>query len=168
MKDDAPREATVDAPMAPWVRDALHFYTSPAGNYLRINKAFRSGTIDEVETIAPDSSLISRALAELEKFEGPVFRRIADDLPVENIERYSPGVIIVENGYTSATMDPQFSFGSGNVQWVIVSKSGRIVDSHSAVPWEREVAFDRFTKFEVLERYYDSDEGCWMIAMSEV
>lgn len=48
------------------------------------------------------------------------------------------------------------------------SKKGRRVESHSKVPSEREVMFDKFTWFEVLSNDRIEGTGQWLIYMREL
>jgi len=148
--------------------ESIRFLTSGEGNYLTLNRALRSGTIAEVEVIATDSHRVTESLRKLDEYEGPVYRRLSDDLTAEQLARYQPGETIIENPYTHTTMDPGFEFGKGNVRWVYQSVTGRIVDELSSVQYEHEVTFDHFTRFLVLDKHYDQDEGCWIILMQEV
>ena len=59
---------------------------------------------------------------------------------------------MLENPYTSASLCPETAGRAGNIQWIIESKHGRVVDGLSNVPSEHEVLFDRFTRFEVFPR----------------
>jgi hypothetical protein len=149
-------------------RAALHEITGTQGDYLRINGNLRFGHLDDVKSIALDSHNVTEALEKLDDYKGPVYRRLDTDLMPEQIARYEPGQIVVENGYTHGTMDEGFEYGQGNVKWIIDSDHGKIVDGLSDLPSEHEVIFNRFSKFRVLARSYLEDERYWQIIMREV
>lgn len=148
--------------------DAVTSYTRPAGDYLSLNRSLREGVITELEMHARESHDFSQALGRLPETHDIVYRKVAGTLPQEVIDRYTPGEIVVENNYTSASHNPELDWGEGNVRWVIASKHGREVGELSAVPTEQEVVFDRFSRFAVLDRNYDRDEDRWTIFMREL
>lgn len=151
-------------------RRALSFYTSPARNYEELNDALRDGTIDRVQAVAADSAAVTRALRKLERCNDVVYRGVENGVNQSILDRYTPGSLVIDNAYTSATRDPRKEFG-GNVLWTIKSTTGRIIGSMSDVPDEDEVLFDRFSKFKVLERRFDVHDGPigrWHIAMLDV
>lgn len=64
-------------------------------------------------------------------------------------------------------MDPDFKHGSGNVAFLIESKSARLVGRLSVVKYEREVMFDRFTRFLVVDKESDENDN-WTIVLREL
>lgn len=67
-------------------------------------------------------------------------------------------------------MDPEVADGifGGNVVWAIESKSGRDVEQYSAVSPEKEIMFDKFSRFEVLAKNRIEETGQWLIYMREL
>ncbi len=135
--------------------------------YRELNDSFRNGNLHDVARQAQFSHDLSECLKALPEFEGLVYRGSDISLPGEIVDQYVPGRRYVERAYTSATTDVTKEFG-GNVLWVIDSKHGRDISAYSAYPQEAEVVFDRFAKFDVLEKRYSEELRRWIIRMSEV
>jgi len=145
-------------------REALEKYTAPTAAHRELNGALWGGTVTNIEQVAAFSHDLSDVLRTLPETHCTVYR--GQDLAPAQLAHYEPGEIVVDNGYTSASSDPEREFG-GAVLWVIESRHGRVIDELSECRWEREVLFDRFTRFEVLTNEYDKDLGRTIIYMRE-
>ncbi len=85
---------------------------------------------------------LNRALEKLPPHIGPVFR--GTDLPADVLARYQPDAVVTERAFLSTSMDPavaQSSAFAGNVEFRILSKTGRDISSFSLFPSEQEVLF---------------------------
>ncbi|MFZ6005561.1 MAG: ADP-ribosyltransferase domain-containing protein [Actinomycetota bacterium] len=135
-----------------------------------LNRTLSAGSIAEVSAVAARTNAVSHALAKLPVHEGTVLRGSAGNLTEAQIAQYEPGDIRVEDRFVHASVDPEVADGRfhGNVVWAIDSKKGRRVESHSEVPSEREVMFDKFTRFEVLAKDRIEGTGQWLIYMREL
>jgi hypothetical protein len=102
--------------------------------------------------------------------QGTVLRGSAGNLTEAQIAEYEPGETRVEDRFVHSSVDPDVADGRfhGNVVWVIDSKRGRSVGSQSEVPSEKEVMFDKFSRFEVLAKDRIEDTGQWLIYMREI
>lgn len=136
--------------------------------YVSLNRSLREGTLDQVAEIAPDSAAVTRALENLPEVQETVYRGIDGGLTREQLDRYEPGTVVIENNYTSASLRPDLVWGDDRVRMVIQSEHGRLIGDHSSLPSEREVLFDRFSTFEVVDRHYDEDDDRWTIRLNEV
>ncbi len=143
-------------------RKAIADYTGI--EYRRLNDTLRTGTLQQLEGVADNASDLSEALRKLPDYEGTVQR--GGHVPESIVDRYREGEVVVENGYTSATTDPEKEFG-GNALWVIESKHGRDISELSGMPEERELLFDHFSSFRVLSKERDPDLDRWIIYMEE-
>jgi hypothetical protein len=111
---------------------------------------------------------LNRALEKLPPHSGPVFR--STDLPPEALAQYQPGAIVSESAFLSTSMDlgvAQSTAFAGNVEFRILSKSGRDISSVSTFPTEREVLFKTGVPFYVLDRRSDPLTGRTIIEMIE-
>jgi ADP-ribosyltransferase exoenzyme len=143
---------------------ALADYTGPG--YQDLNSALRSGALDASQPARIDA--LNKALEKLPAYDGPVVR--GTNLPPEVLEQYQPGEVITESAFTSTTTDPavaQSPAFAGNVEFRILSSTGRDVSSLSMLPDEQEVLFPTNTKFYVISRTVDPVTGRTIIEMIE-
>jgi hypothetical protein len=108
------------------------------------------------------------ALKKLPTYEGPVVR--GTDLPPEVLDQYQPGQVVTESAFTSTTTDPAVARSptfTGNVEFRIMSSSGRDISSLSMFPHEQEILFPPDTEFEVISRTEDPLTGRTIIVMAE-
>jgi hypothetical protein len=143
---------------------ALADYTGPG--YADLNSALRSGTLDASQHARVEA--LNAALEKLPSHSGPVVR--GTNLPPEVLERYQPGSIVTESAFTSTTRNPavaQSPAFAGNVEFRILSSTGRDVSSVSMYPSEQEVLFPAGSKFYVLDRRLDPLTGRTIIEMLE-
>uniref|UniRef100_UPI0038998BA2 ADP-ribosyltransferase n=1 Tax=Mycobacterium sp. HUMS_1102779 TaxID=3383487 RepID=UPI0038998BA2 len=134
--------------------------------YLELNDALRSSALDASQQARVDA--VNRALAKLPPYHGPVVR--GTDLPPEVLAQYQPGEVITEKAFLSTTTNPavaQSSAFAGNVEFRILSSTGRDVSSISAFPGELEILFPARSRFYVLGRRIDPSTGRTIIEMIE-
>ncbi|MEU0540323.1 ADP-ribosyltransferase [Nocardia sp. NPDC005978] len=144
-QQDVPESVTPEQ-ITPAEIEAINKYTDPdADVYTDLNNRLRNDIpLDpEQQRIADD---ISAGLSKLPPFEGTVWR--ATSLDAEQLARYVEGAIVPEPSFTSTSADARRTF-TGNVEFVMHSKSGRDVTEFSSRPQEKEVLFDRNATFEV-------------------
>jgi DNA repair exonuclease SbcCD ATPase subunit len=122
---------------------ALRWYTG--SHYSWINRALRAGG-EEAKKIAPMKEMLNRALKKLAPYKGEVGRGAT--LPQAVFDEHKPGAIVNYSAFTSTAIGT--GFGSAH-KFIIKSKTGRYIGSHSSVYSEREVLFAADTKFKVLE-----------------
>lgn len=111
---------------------------------------------------------LKTALDKLPPYDGPVVR--GTNLPPEVLAQYRPGEVVTENAFVSTTTNPavaQSSAFSGNVEFRILSTTGRDVSSVSMYPHEQEILFPPGTKFYVLSRTIDPVTSRTTIEMIE-
>ncbi|WP_157556028.1 ADP-ribosyltransferase [Nocardia acidivorans] len=143
---------------------ALYRYTE--WDFVWINRRLREGGALSA-TEASRVGALRNALDKMPNFTGQVIRR-ADIEPAE-LEKYQPGRIVTEIGFTSTTKNPNAPFEGrdGRVEWQIESKTGKDVSSYSFRPPEEEVLFRDGTQFYVSKRFNDSS-GRIVVRMVEV
>ena len=135
-----------------------------------LNRALSKGSLEDVATNAARVNAVSRALQKLPIHEGTVLRGSAGNLTESEIAEYEPGEVRVEDRFLHTSMDPEVADGNfhGNVVWVIDSKRGRSVETYSAVQSEKEVMFDKFSRFKILAKDWLEETGQWLIYMREL
>lgn len=145
---------------------AVRRYTGDA--YEDLSSALWRGKITEVANVAEFSHDLSTELEQLPDHEGTVWRGSRPMRPASDyhLERYKPGDVVVENGYTSASTDRNEAYG-GQVLWIIESKRGKSIEGLSEKLSEKEVLFDRFSRFLVTAKDYDATEDKYTIYMKQ-
>jgi NAD:arginine ADP-ribosyltransferase len=131
-----------------------------------LNDALRSGNVDASQQTRVDA--LNRALDKLPPHNGPVFR--GTDLPPEVLAQYQPGAVVSESAFLSTSMDlgvAQSTAFAGNVEFRILSKTGRDISLISMFPSEREVLFGTGVPFYVIDRRPDHVTGRIVIEMIE-
>lgn len=111
---------------------------------------------------------LNSALDKLPPHEGPVFR--GTNLPPEVLAQYQRGAIVTESGFLSTSMDltvAQSQAFAGNVEFRILSKTGRDIAALSVIPTEQEVLFHTDVPFYVVDRRIDPLTGRTVIEMIE-
>jgi hypothetical protein len=111
---------------------------------------------------------LNRALDKLPPHNGPVFR--GTDFPPEVLAQYQPGAVDIESAFLSTSMDlgvAQSTAFAGNVEFRILSKTGRDISLISMFPSEREVLFGTGVPFYVIDRRPDHVTGRIVIEMIE-
>ena len=112
--------------------------------------------------------MLNNALGKLPPYEGPVIR--GTNLPPETVAQYRPGEIITEDAFLSTTTDPAVARSpgfAGNVEFRIMSSTGRDVSSVSMFPGEQEILFPAGTRFYVVSKVEDPLTGRTVIRMVE-
>jgi hypothetical protein len=143
---------------------ALNNYTGLGHEDL--NDALRTNTVDASQHARVEA--LNRALEKLPPHIGTVVR--GTDLPVDVFERYQPDAVVTEYAFISASKEPavaQSSAFAGNVEFRILSRSGRDISSFSLFPGEQEVLFPNGMQFYVVDRKSDPDTGRTIIEMIE-
>jgi hypothetical protein len=167
-RSDDPRLASRRDELTDTDLAAIHDITG--AGHVEINRALSRGSIEHVERIAARADAVSKALEKFPIHEGTVLRGSFGNLTEAEIAGYEPGEIRVEDRFIHSSVDPEVADGQfhGNVVWAIDSRSGRSVETQSTVPWEHEVMFDKFARFEVLAKDRIDDTGQWLIYMREL
>jgi hypothetical protein len=143
---------------------ALADYTG--SGYQDLNSALRSDALDASQHARVDA--LSNALEKLPAYEGPVIR--GTNLPPEVLAQYQPGEVITEDAFLSTTTNeavarsPTFA---GNVEFRILSSTGRDISSVSMFPGEQEILFPAGTRFYVVSKMVDPLTGRTVIRMVE-
>jgi hypothetical protein len=152
------------APLTTEHLSAVADYTGPGHDDL--NSALRNGTMDASQQARVEA--LNQALEKMPPHDGPVFR--GTHLPDDELARYQAGVVVTERAFVSSSMDPavaRFAAFAGNVEFKILSRTGRDISSVSLFPSEREVLFPTGVQFYVLDRKSDPDTGRTIIEMIE-
>jgi hypothetical protein len=111
---------------------------------------------------------LNSALEKLPAYDGPVVR--GTNLPPEALARYQPDEVITEDAFLSTSTNPAVARSpsfAGNVEFRILSSTGRDISSVSMFPTEQEVLFPAGTKFYVLSKTTDPVTGKTIIEMIE-
>jgi hypothetical protein len=156
--------AHLPEPLSPQELSALADYTGLGHEDL--NTALRDGSVDASQLARIEA--LNSALEKLPAHEGPVFR--GTNLPPEVLAQYQPGAIVTESGFLSTSRDltvAQSEAFAGNVEFRIMSKSGRDISSLSVLPDEQEVLFHTDVPFYVVDRRIDPSTGITVIEMIE-
>jgi hypothetical protein len=152
------------APLTSEHLSAVADYTGPGHDGL--NSALRNGTTDASQQARVE--VINQALEKMPPHHGPVFR--GTDLPPEVLAQYQPGAVVSESAFLSTSMDlgvAQSTAFAGNVEFRILSRTGRDISSFSTFPTEREVLFQTDVPFYVVDRRLDPSTGTTIIEMIE-
>jgi hypothetical protein len=152
------------APLATEHLTALNNYTGLGHEDL--NDALRNETVDASQQARVDA--LNRALDKLPPYEGPVVR--GTDLPPDVLAQYQPGAAVTEPAFFSSSINPavpQSTAFAGNVEFRVLSRTGRDISSFSMFPTEQEVLFPTGVTFYVLDRRSDPLTGTTIIEMIE-
>jgi hypothetical protein len=146
-------------------RLALADYTG--SGYEDLNSALRSDALDASQHARV--AALNNALEKLPAYDGPVVR--GSNLPADVLARYQPGEVITEKAFLSTTTDPAVAHSpafAGNVEFRILSSTGRDISSVSLIPEEQEILFRAGTKFYVVDKTVDPLTRRTMIEMLEL
>jgi len=152
------------APLTTEHLSAVADYTGPGHEDL--NSALRNGTMDASQQAHVEA--LNQALEKMPPHSGLVYR--GADLPPEVLAQYQRGAVVSEIAFVSTSMDPAVAHSSafaGNVEFRIVSKTGRDISSFSLFPSEQEVLFPTGLQFLVADRRTDPRTGRTIIEMIE-
>jgi hypothetical protein len=122
--------------------------------------------LDESQQARVDA--LNRALEKLPPHSGLVYR--GTDLPPEVLAQYQPGAVVTEDAFVSTSVDPAVARSpafAGNVEFRIVSETGRDISSLSLISHEQEVLFPSGKQFYVITRTTDPLMGTTIIEMAE-
>jgi hypothetical protein len=156
--------AHAPAPLMSEDLSALNNYTGLGHEYL--NDALRTGTLDASQQARVDA--LNRALEKLPLHSGLVYR--GTDLPPEVLAQYQPGAVVTEDAFVSTSVDPAVARSpafAGNVEFRIVSETGRDISSLSLISHEQEVLFPSGMQFYVITRTTDPRTGTTIVEMAE-
>jgi hypothetical protein len=132
--------------------------------YNEMNGALRGRDKTAMQDYGSSIKLADQALSKMPTHQGWVHRG-TKDLPAEVLAKYVPGVVVTEEAFTSTSAATDAAF-AGEVQFKILSKTGRDVQKLSRVEAEKEVLFRPGTKFVVVDKVRDGDTT--VITMEEV
>ncbi|MDT5259459.1 MAG: hypothetical protein QOD10_4539 [Mycobacterium sp.] len=134
--------------------------------YNELNSALRSDEVDASQYARVQA--INDALQKLPAYHGPVIR--GTNLPPEVLAQYRPGEIVTEDAFVSTTTNPAVARSpsfAGNVEFRIMSSTGRDISSVSMFPSEQEILFPAGTSFYVVSKIIDPLTGRTVIRMVE-
>jgi hypothetical protein len=152
------------APLTTEYLSALNNYT--ALGHEELNDALRTGTLDASQQARVDA--LNQALGKLPPHSGLVYR--GTDLPPEVLAQYQPGAVVTEDAFVSTSADPAVARSpafAGNVEFRIVSETGRDISSLSLISHEQEVLFPSGKQFYVITRTTDPLTGTTIVEMAE-
>jgi hypothetical protein len=131
--------------LAPSEQLSIRAYTEK-GTADVLNSILRTG-----DTLTPAqadvAARIRGGLSGLPEHKGTLYRRV---YPFKGLEDYRPGSTITEPGFSSASLEPQASYGP--IELRIRSRSAKDIASRSYRPDEKELLFTNGTKFRVTDR----------------
>ncbi|WP_067567634.1 ADP-ribosyltransferase [Nocardia acidivorans] len=139
---------------------ALEDYTGMG--FQKLNEVLRNGTADAAQQARIKA--IEDALAKLPDYNGVVYR--GTNLPADVLSTYQKGEVVTEDAFTSTTSRADGTF-PGDVEFEIVSKTGKNIDPYSLAQGEDEVLFPPGSNFFILDRFTDSVTGKTIIKMLE-
>jgi hypothetical protein len=159
---------------------AIHHYTKAGGNYRQLNKQLDKGTITDFNTAS--ATLISKGLEKLPKVEGIIYRGTI--MKRKDFNRiYSNANEVTHNIFTSATKSSDIAVqfatykqpkkSEVQIIFAINSRNGRDISKISefngifAPDNQKEVLFDRNTKFRITKQETDKGGTVW-IEMTEL
>ncbi|ORU99051.1 WXG100-like domain-containing protein [Mycobacterium bohemicum] len=166
---------TLDKPLGGHDPGAIHGLTShdlsvmsdyTGSGYRELNSALRSDAMDASQHARVQA--LTAALQKFPPYHGPVIR--GTNLPPEALAQYTPGEIITEDAFLSTTTNPAVARSplfAGNVEFRIMSSTGRDISSASMFPGEQEILFPPGTKFYVMSNVTDPITGRTVIRMVE-
>lgn len=124
--------------------ECAHIVAYSGHAYRKTNAELRAGVMDE--STWKHVNQLNKALDKLPPHVGTVYRKAT--LKPEAVALYQPGKIVEERGFTSSSKEQ--GTWSGDVQFVLKSKSGRDISHISRHPGEAEVLFKSGTRFKIV------------------
>ena len=143
-------------------KQALRRYTDQ--DYIRINKVLRGEIVDDVA--ADQARFISTALLKLPRYQETVFRGTPDNFLELLRNKYLPNFVVLEPAFTSASSVKGAHFDKAPVQFIIRSRTGRLIESLSTHASEREVLLPAGSSF--LVKSNELSNGIRIIHMEEL
>lgn len=141
---------------------AIYAYTTNL--YKNINPKMREGNLTKKDL--GFISVVEQGLSKLSDEQGAVYRRV--DLSDKLLARYQIGKIVTEKAFTSASKNQHLSDFDGYIQFIIESKSGKLIRKLSKYQHQFEVLFKGDTRFLVTDRQEDKRANLIKIYMKEV
>jgi hypothetical protein len=145
---------------------ALRAYTFDM--FGEINNALRYST--GLERVSPVVVAVNSFLSKADVYVGEVYRGVYKSRFGAEFERFllshQVGEVVQYNGFTSTSAAAGQKF-YGDIQLTIISRSGKNISQHSALPHQQEVLFRSGSKFNVLSRAVDST-GIVRIVLEEI
>jgi ADP-ribosyltransferase exoenzyme len=169
----SPRRGDADLPSRELTdadRATLYEYTHDRG-YQRLNPFLRRPdkyADEERELLQAQADGVSQALVKLPDRPGTTYRGV--DFSDAVLSEYEPGRIVSERAFTSTSRDPLVALEEfeGNTFMTITGRSGKDVTPFSAYSHEAEILFDKGTRFKIIDKVWDPNDGKWLISMREV
>ena len=112
---------------------------------------------------------LSEALHKLPPKPGMTYRSI--DYSEEILAHYEPGCIVTEAAFTGRSRNRKRALQTrayGNVLIRILGDNGRDISTFSRYPKEKEVLYDKGTRFEVISKTRRKKPNTWLISMREI
>jgi hypothetical protein len=125
---------------------AMIGYTS--SDYQLLNSALRAKNKAELLRLAPYIERANAGLSQLPNYVGVVYRGASP--PASVVSQYVVGNVVEEAAYMSTSYIKGANF-PGNVQYAIMSKTGKKIDFLSMFKGEKEILFAPGSRFKVLE-----------------
>jgi ADP-ribosyltransferase exoenzyme len=125
---------------------AMIGYTS--SDYQILNSALRAKNKTELLRLAPYIDRASGGLSRLPNYVGVVYRGASP--PASVVSQYVVGNVVEEAAYMSTSYIKGANF-PGNVQYTILSKTGKQIDFLSMFKNEKEILFAPGSRFKVLD-----------------
>ncbi|WP_063058972.1 ADP-ribosyltransferase [Nocardia sienata] len=146
---------------------AINSYSGQA--YQFMNAYLRNPLAPDDPYINSRVKALDEALGKLPNYEGPVVRHT--NLPPEVLDKYVPNHTVIEDGFFSTSRNPNGAspmFENGaEVEFQVLSKTGKDVSAYSKEPQEMEVLFPSETPFICTEKTFDPVKNRWFIRLIE-
>jgi len=143
----------------------IYVYTVESPFYPSLNKAMRSGTVEERLVFQDYIYYLTNSLSLLDPFVGPVYRGI--DCQISD---YTCGKTIVWPAFSSSTRDPkvaiEFLKGKHGTLFLINSKTARSIDQYSSIKTEQEVLFLPNSLFKIYSQVTDAGKKMYEALLS--
>ncbi len=140
---------------------------------LRVSAGRREQTISartraRAAGIQARSDRLSEALHRMPPTPSRTYRRVR--YSEEVLARYKPRDLVTEAAFTSTSrhllpLAHPISNGENDVVFIVVGDNGRDISHLARYPAEKEVLYDKGTRFRVISKIWEGD--CWWIVMRE-
>jgi hypothetical protein len=129
----------------------IHTYT--AKGFVDINRALyglEPYQENALSVLKNATEVLSQALKKLPNTTGLFIRRV--NLPADILATYQKDETVTHTAFTSATFGDEDVFDGESVRMKIFGKTGKRIQIFSTSPEEKEVLFDKGTRFKVKDR----------------